>query len=53
MSESWFYKWRDRPPTAREIRRQHLAEEIEEIFRDWGGTYGSPKVFIELIRRGW
>jgi hypothetical protein len=31
VSESWFYKWRDRPPTAREMRRQRLAEEIEEI----------------------
>ncbi|MCH0572745.1 transposase [Streptomyces sp. MUM 136J] len=53
MSESWYCEWRDRPPTAREVRRQHLAEEIEEIFRDSGGTYGSPKVFIELVRRGW
>jgi putative transposase len=53
VSESWYYKWRDRPPTEREMRRQHLAEEIEEIFRRSGGTYGSPKVFIELVRRGW
>ncbi|WP_225102538.1 IS3 family transposase [Streptomyces sp. CoH27] len=53
MSESWFYKWRDRSPTARETRRQHLAEDIEEIFRGSGGTYGSPKVFIEFVRRGW
>lgn len=53
VSESWFYKWRDREPTAREVRRQHLAEEIEEIFQQSGGTYGSPKVFIELVRRGW
>ncbi|MET7728336.1 hypothetical protein [Streptomyces mirabilis] len=22
VSESWFYKWRDRPVTAREVRRQ-------------------------------
>lgn len=53
VSESWFYKWRDREPTAREVRRQHLAEEIEEIFQRSGGTYGSPKVFLELVRRGW
>ncbi|MFB9739462.1 IS3 family transposase [Streptomyces sp. NPDC057386] len=53
VSESWYYKWRDRPPTEREMRRQHLAEEIEEIFHRSGGTYGSPKVFIELVRRGW
>jgi transposase InsO family protein len=35
------------------VRRQQLAEEIEEIFHGSGGTYGSPKVFIELARRGW
>lgn len=52
MSESWYYKWRGRPPTVRDVRRQQLAEEIEEIFRESGGTYGSPKVFIELVRRG-
>ncbi|MDO0929988.1 DDE-type integrase/transposase/recombinase [Streptomyces sp. TG1A-8] len=51
--ESWFYKWRDRPPTAREARRQQSAEEIGEIFHGSGGTCGSPKVFIELARRGW
>ncbi|MEV6296955.1 IS3 family transposase [Streptomyces sp. NPDC051896] len=33
------------------MRRQHLAEEIGEIFRWSGGNYGSPKVFIELVRR--
>ncbi|MEU6497843.1 IS3 family transposase [Streptomyces sp. NPDC046984] len=53
VSESWYYKWCDREPTAREVRRQHLAEESEEIFHWSGGTYGSPKVFIELVRRGW
>ncbi|MFI9588350.1 IS3 family transposase [Streptomyces sp. NPDC052236] len=53
VSESWYYKWRDRASTEREMRRQHLAEDIEEIFRCSGGTYGSPKVFIELVRRGW
>ncbi|MDK1349151.1 IS3 family transposase, partial [Streptomyces sp. 378] len=53
MSESWFYKWRDRRPTGRELRRQRLADEIEEIFTESGGTYGSPKIFILLVRRGW
>ncbi len=53
VSESWFYKWRDRPLTGREVRRQLLADEIEEIFTESGGTYGSPKIFILLARRGW
>ncbi|MET8406091.1 IS3 family transposase [Streptomyces sp900116325] len=35
------------------VRRQQLAEEVREIFRESGGTYGSPKIFILLVRRGW
>ncbi|MEU5657972.1 IS3 family transposase [Streptomyces sp. NPDC047737] len=53
MSQSWNYKWRDRPPTGREQQRQQLAGEIEEIFTESGGTYGSPKIFVLLVRRGW
>ncbi|MFJ9712033.1 IS3 family transposase [Streptomyces sp. NPDC101234] len=53
VSESWYCTWCDRPPTEREMRRQHLVAEIEEIFRRSGGAYGSPKVFVEPVRRGW
>jgi putative transposase len=53
VSESWFYKWRDKPPTRRELRRQQLEEEVRKIFTDSGGTYGSPKIFILLVRKGW
>ncbi|WP_442942190.1 IS3 family transposase [Nonomuraea sp. NBC_00507] len=30
-----------------------MAEEIEKIYRRSGGTYGSPRIFIELVRAGW
>lgn len=53
VSPSWFYKWRRRPPTARELRRARLEEEIRAIFDESGGTYGSPKVFVLLVRAGW
>ncbi|MFE5947561.1 IS3 family transposase [Streptomyces sp. NPDC056480] len=53
VSESWFYKWRDRGPTPRQLRRQELAVEIRKIFAESGGTYGSPKIFILLVRQGW
>ncbi|MGI5512790.1 IS3 family transposase [Streptomyces sp. CA-106131] len=53
VSESWFYKWRDRPVTAREVRREELADAIKHIFDASGGTYGSPKIWITLIRAGW
>ncbi|MFI8419464.1 DDE-type integrase/transposase/recombinase [Streptomyces sp. NPDC085479] len=52
VSESWFYKWRDRRPTGRELHRQRLADEIKESFTESGGTYGSPKIFILLVRKG-
>ncbi|HEX8933294.1 MAG TPA: IS3 family transposase [Pseudonocardiaceae bacterium] len=53
VSPAWYYKWRDRPPTPRQLRRQQLAEAIGEIFTDSYGTYGSPRVALELRARGW
>jgi hypothetical protein len=52
VSESWFYKHRTRRPTRREVRRQQLAEAVQEEFTDSGGTYGSPKIWIRLVRQG-
>jgi putative transposase len=52
LSESWFYKWRDRPATARQIRRVELAEAIRKSFDDSGGTYGSPRVTQDLWAAG-
>jgi transposase InsO family protein len=53
LSESWFYKWRNRPATARQQRRQQLADRIGKIFAESGGTYGSPRVAQELWAAGW
>ena len=56
VSESWFYKWRDRPPTPREQRRAELDAKVAEVFADSGGepgTYGSPRVHAELRDLGW
>jgi transposase InsO family protein len=53
LSESWFYKWRDRPPTSRQVRRAELAEKIREIFDASGDTYGSPRVTLDLWAAGW
>ncbi|GAA4574396.1 hypothetical protein GCM10023176_41370 [Micromonospora coerulea] len=53
VSESWFYKWRDRPPTPRDDRRARLAAAVRKVFDDSGGTYGSPRIGIELREQGW
>jgi transposase InsO family protein len=56
VSESWFYKWKDRPPTARQQRRAALDAAVQASFDDSGGTpgtYGSPRVFEDLAAAGW
>lgn len=56
VSQSWFYKWRDRAPTRREQRRVELDAAVKASFDESGGiagTYGSPRVFEDLIEAGW
>ncbi|MEU0969245.1 IS3 family transposase [Streptomyces sp. NPDC005917] len=53
VSESWFYKHRTRKPTTRQTRHVRLVEAVREEFADSGGTYGSPKIWVTLVRKGW
>lgn len=53
VSESWYYKHRDRPPTRRQDRRARLVAAIRAAFEGSGGTYGSPRVTLELRVAGW
>lgn len=53
LSQSWFYKWRDRPPTPRQVRRGELADKVREFFDASGGTYGSPRITRDLWAAGY
>jgi putative transposase len=53
VSASWYYKWRDRPPTARQGRHAELVDAVWESFRVSGFTYGSPRVWLDLREAGW
>ena len=56
VSESWFYKWHDRPPTPRQLRRAELDAAVKASFDDSGGTphtYGSTRVWEDLVADGW
>jgi transposase InsO family protein len=53
VSESWLYKWRDRPSTPRQARRAELVERIGKLFAESGNTYGSPRIWLDLRAEGW
>jgi len=56
VSQSWFYKWNQRPATAGQLRRAELDAAVKASFDDSGGiphTYGSPRVFEGLVAAGW
>jgi putative transposase len=53
VSASWYYKWRDRLPTPRQDRRAELTEAVWESFQASGFTYGSPRVWLDLLEAGW
>ena len=53
VSESWFYQWNGRPPTARQSRQRELDVAVKRFFAASGGTYGSPRVHADLLAAGW
>ena len=48
VSESGFYAWRSRPPSARSIRHAWLTDVICHIHEQSRGTYGAPRVHAEM-----
>jgi putative transposase len=48
VSESGFYAWRSRPPSARKIRHAWLTDVIRQVNADARGVYGYRRVHAEL-----
>lgn len=53
VSTSGYYAWCNRGESERDCRDRTLLEEIRGIFEESRQTYGSPRVFRELLRRGY
>ena len=49
VSESGFYAWRKRPPSARAIRHAWLTDRIRQVHQASRGTYGARRVQAELV----
>ena len=52
VSRSGYYARRTRRPSAAEVRREELTEEVKEIHAQVKGRYGSPRIHAELVARG-
>jgi len=52
VSPSGYYAWRKRPISAREMANRELFKKIEAVYNDSYKTYGSPRVYRELIAQG-
>ena len=48
VSQSGYYAWRNRPPSARAIRHAWLTDLIRQIHSASRGVYGGPRVHAEL-----
>ena len=52
VSRSGYYAWRDRPLSVRRERRARVTEQIRAVHDESRGTYGSPRVTVELKDQG-
>ncbi len=51
-SKSGYYEWRERPPSARALRREELASKVADVHASSRCTYGSPRVHEQLVQQG-
>ncbi len=53
VSKSGYYHWKNRKPSKRQVEKEQLRKEIDQIYRNSKGRYGSPKITNELQDMGW
>lgn len=53
VSRSGYYAWLKRPESNRVNANRRLLEEIKKIHLEHKKVYGSPRIYKELLKRGW
>jgi len=52
VSRSGFYKWHNRRPSARQLRREQIEGKVVELFAEYKARYGAPRLAHELKDAG-
>lgn len=52
VSFQGYYKWLDRPPSARDQSNREVIQKIERLFQKHNGNYGSPRIHSALLDEG-
>ena len=52
VSRSGFYKWHNRKPSARQLRREQIEGKVVELFAEYKARYGAPRLAHELKDAG-
>lgn len=52
VSSSGFYDWLNRGESRRAVEDRRLARRIKALHQESRGTYGSPRVYLALRRKG-
>ena len=53
ISAGWFYKWIKDPVTDQQRRRRDLDAEVLAMFNASDRSYGSPRIYRDLLEAGW
>lgn len=53
VSVSWLYKWLKNEPRPRQRRRGELDAEVLRMFNASQRSYGSPRIYADLLEAGW
>ena len=52
VTRQGYYDWIKRSPSKLSLRHQYLKQEIERVYYEHGGRYGSPRIALQLYYEG-
>ena len=52
VSPAGYYAWRTRPESRRSAANRDLVDDIQQVYREAYGRYGSPRIHAELRAQG-